>query len=140
MPLSSFKKINKEITDRLAEEGYNEEEIADRLLKNPRNAAAGTVKMQDSSVVAKRNLDCFLYFVYGEKLPFKTHDQTMEAARTWGFKVSEHGKTCQSMKEVMRYLHHWDKARHKLPYDTDGVVIKVNSYAYQKELGFTAKS
>jgi len=140
MPLKSFEKINREMTDELKEAGYDEEEIAARLLKNPRNAASGTIKMQDSAVVAKRNLDCFLYFVYGEKLPFKTHTESLKDAKAWGFKISEHGKRCRNMDEVFEYIHHWDKARHQLPYDTDGVVIKVNNYAYQKELGFTAKS
>lgn len=140
MPLSSFEKINKELTDQLKEEGYDEEEIVERLLKNPRNAASGTIKMQDSGVVAKRNLDCFLYFIYGEKLPFKSHDESLRSAKTWGFKISEHSKLCRNLDEVFKYIHHWDKARLKLPYDTDGVVIKVNNYTYQRELGFTAKS
>lgn len=140
MPRKSFDKINNQMTEELKEAGYDEEEIAERLLKNPRNAASGTIKMQDSAVVAKRNLDCFLYFVYAEKMPYKTHDESLKAAKSWGFKISEHSKVCGNLNEVYRYIHHWDKARHKLPYDTDGVVIKVNNYDYQKELGFTAKS
>ncbi len=140
MPLKSFGKINKEIATQMTEDGYDEEEIADRLLKNPRNAASGTIKMQDSSVVAKRNLDCFLYFLLGENLPFKTHFESLKRAKDWGFKTSEHSKLCKSIDEVMKFLHQWDKARHDLPYETDGVVIKINSFAQQRDLGFTAKS
>jgi DNA ligase (NAD+) len=140
MPLKSFEKINKEMTDFLVEEGYDEDEIAERLLKNPRNAASGTIKMQNSAVVASRNLDCYLYFLYGDKLPFTSHEQSLKKATEWGFKVSDHSKICRKPEDVLEYIHHWDKARHKLPYDTDGVVIKVNNYAQQRELGFTAKS
>ena len=140
MPRSSFDKINKEISEQLSEDGYNEDEIADRLLKNPRNAAAGTIKMQDSSVVAKRNLDCFLYALYGENLPYETHQESLEAAHSWGFKISEHTKRCKNIDEVLDYLAVWEKKRTKLPFDTDGVVIKVDSIRQQKDLGFTAKS
>ncbi|MCX6291740.1 MAG: NAD-dependent DNA ligase LigA [Bacteroidetes bacterium] len=140
MPLKSFEKINKEIRLQLKEDGYDDSEIEDRLLKNPRNAASGTIKMQDSSVVAKRNLDCFLYFLLGENPGFKTHEESLKKAKEWGFKVSDHYKLCKSMDEVMKYLLHWDKARHDLPYETDGVVIKINSLRQQRDLGFTAKS
>lgn len=140
MPRSSFDKINKEICEQMSEDGYSEDEIADRLLKNPRNAAAGTIKMQDSSVVAKRNLDCFLYALYGENLPYETHQESLEAAHSWGFKISEHTKRCKNIDEVLDYLAVWEKKRTKLPFDTDGVVIKVDSIRQQKDLGFTAKS
>lgn len=140
LPRSAFNKINKEIEKQLIEDGYDEEEISDRLLKNPRNAAAGTIKLQDSRVVGKRGLDCFLYALYGKELSFKSHYESMKAAETWGFKISEHTKKCKTIDEVIKYLEHWDKARFNLPFDTDGVVIKVNSIDQQNELGFTAKS
>jgi DNA ligase (NAD+) len=140
MPRSSFEKINAEIEKEMEEDGYEESEIEAKLLKNPRNAASGTIKMQDSSVVAGRRLDCILYAVYAEKLPFKTHLESMHALKEWGFKISEHTKLHKDIDGVMKYLEHWDTARHKLPYDTDGVVIKVNSLDQQNDLGFTAKS
>lgn len=140
MPRASFDKINKEIEKQLQEDGYDEEEIADRLLKNPRNAAAGTIKMQDSSVVSKRNLDCILYALYGNDLKFETHIESLKAAEEWGFKISHHTIKCKNIDEVLAFLEHWNKARFDLPYDTDGVVIKINSIDQQKELGFTAKS
>ncbi len=140
MPRSSFEKINAEIQSQMEEEGYNEDEISARLLKNPRNAASGTIKMQDSKVVAGRKLDCFLYAMYGQSIPFKTHYEAMTAAGKWGFKISEHIKVCSDIDAVFRYLDHWDTARHRLGYDTDGVVIKINSIAQQNDLGFTAKS
>ncbi|HLG35457.1 MAG TPA: NAD-dependent DNA ligase LigA [Bacteroidia bacterium] len=135
-----FDKINKEITEQMTEDGYNEEEIFEKILKNPRNAASGTLKMQDSKVVASRKLDCILYFMLGEELPHQSHYENMLEAKKWGFKISSHMELHQSLDEVLNYLNHWDNERHKLDYDTDGVVIKVNSYEYQKKLGFTAKS
>lgn len=140
MPRASFNKINEEISNQLKEDGYDDDEIAHRLLKNPRNAAAGTIKMQDSSVVAKRKLDCYLYALYGNNLPFTSHHQALEEAKKWGFKVSEHTVRCKNIEEVIEYLNVWEKKRSKLPFDTDGVVIKIDSYPQQKELGFTAKS
>lgn len=140
MPLSSFESINAQLEAQLKEDGYNEEEIADRLLKNPRNAASGTIKMQDSAVVARRKLDCYLYFIYSDPFPFKTHYESLEKARSWGFKVSEHLRICKSLDQVFTFLEKWNVERHKLPYDTDGVVLKINSYAQQRDLGFTAKS
>ncbi len=140
MPQSSFEKINNDIEKQLQEDGYDEEEIEDRLLKNPRNAAAGTIKMQDSAIVGKRNLDCFLYAMYGNNLSYKTHLDALKAAETWGFKISQHTKKCKSMDEVLKFLEIWNTKRFDLPYDTDGVVIKINSIDQQQELGFTAKS
>ena len=140
MPRSSFDKINSEIEKQLEEDGYNEVEIADRLLKNPRNAAAGTIKMQDSSIVAKRGLDCILYALYGNSLNFETHIDSLTSAASWGFKISHHTKKCTSIDDVLVFLEKWETERFNLPYDTDGVVIKINSISQQKELGFTAKS
>lgn len=140
MPRSSFNKINSDLQMQLEEDGFDPVEIAARLLKNPRNAASGTIKMQDSSVVAKRNLDCFLYSMHGEGLPFQTHSEALLAAQKWGFKISEHTRVCPGIEEVLAFLEHWNVARQSLPYDTDGVVIKVNSIHQQKDLGFTAKS
>lgn len=129
MPRTEFDRINKE-----------KEEIGEAALANPRNSAAGTLKMQDSAVVASRKLDCYLYFVLGEGLPFKTHFESLEAARSWGFKVPSYTKLVGQLDGVKKFIEHWDKARHKLDFDIDGVVIKVNSYAQQQTLGFTAKS
>ena len=107
---------------------------------NPRNFASGTIKMQDSKEVAKRPLDCFLYFLYTEKQLFKTHWESLQAVKTWGFHVNEHSRLCNNISEVLEFITEWDKKRFDLSYDTDGIVIKVNSYAQQQELGFTAKS
>jgi len=107
---------------------------------NPRNFASGTLKMQDSSEVAKRPLDCFLYFLYTEKQLFKTHWESLQAVKTWGFHTNEHSRLCNNVDEVFKFINNWDKKRFDLGYDIDGIVIKVNSYAQQQELGFTAKS
>ncbi|NVO09255.1 MAG: NAD-dependent DNA ligase LigA [Bacteroidales bacterium] len=116
------------------------EEEGDVPFANPRNAASGTLKLLDPSVVAQRKLDCYLYFILGENLPFKNHYENLEKAKEWGFKVPENNKLCKNVDEVLSFINHWDSGRKKLPYDTDGVVIKVNSYQYQKVLGFTAKT
>lgn len=129
LPLKMFEAINKE-----------REDIGEAPLANPRNAASGTMKMQDSSVVAKRKLDCFLYFLLGENIPHKNHYSNLQAAKSWGFKVSEHSKLCKGINEVLDYIEHWDKARYQLPFEIDGIVIKVNDYLQQQNLGFTAKS
>jgi DNA ligase (NAD+) len=107
---------------------------------NPRNFAAGTVKLQDSSEVAKRPLDCFLYFLYTEKRFFKTHWESLQAVESWGFHVCEHNKLAKNIDEVLEFIHYWQENRYKLSYDIDGIVIKVNNYNQQEELGFTAKS
>ncbi|HWZ16628.1 MAG TPA: NAD-dependent DNA ligase LigA [Mucilaginibacter sp.] len=107
---------------------------------NPRNFASGTLKMQDSAEVARRPLDCFLYFLYTEKQLFKTHWESLQAVKTWGFHTNEHSRLCGSIDDVIKFIDHWDKKRFDLSYDIDGIVIKVNSYAQQQELGFTAKS
>jgi len=124
-----FEEINKE-----------REEIGEAPLANPRNSASGTLKMQDSGVVAKRKLECFVYYMMGDKLPSKTQYDNLEKAKSWGFRTSPHTKLCGSMSEVIAFIDHWDKARHKLLFDIDGIVIKVNDYKQQQNLGFTAKS
>ncbi len=129
MPLKAFDEINKE-----------REEIGDALLANPRNAAAGTLKMQDSSVVAKRNLDCCLYYVLGENLPYQNHYESLQAAKEWGFKISPYLKKAHDIAGVYKYIAHWDVERSNLEFDIDGVVIKINSNEQQRTLGFTAKS
>ncbi|MDX9770779.1 MAG: NAD-dependent DNA ligase LigA [Tenuifilaceae bacterium] len=107
---------------------------------NPRNAAAGTLKQLNPKIVAERNLDCLLYFILGENLPFDNHYENLLKAKDWGFKIPQNIELCQSVDEVTRFIEHWDTARKNLPYDTDGVVIKVNSYQQQNQLGFTAKT
>jgi DNA ligase (NAD+) len=124
-----FEKINAE-----------REDIGEVPLANPRNAASGTLKMQDSSLVAKRNLTCFLYFVYSGTQLFSTHYESMEAAQNWGFNVPKYLKKCSSIKEVFDFIDYWDKERKKLDFEIDGIVIKINSYQQQNVLGFTAKS
>ncbi len=106
---------------------------------NPRNFASGTMKLQDSGEVAKRPLDCFLYFLYTEKQLFKTHWESLQAAKSWGFHVSEHSKLCGSITEVLDFINYWEEKRFDLSFDIDGIVIKVNNYNQQEELGFTAK-
>ena len=107
---------------------------------NPRNTASGSLKLQDSSLVAKRPLDCLLYGIVGENTGIVTQWQMLEKARDWGFKVPSVAKLCKSTDEVLAFINHWDVNRHNLPYETDGVVIKVNSLQQQDELGFTSKS
>lgn len=140
MPLKSFEKINKEIEKQLIEDGYSEEEIFEKLLKNPRNAASGTIKMQDSKIVARRNLDCFLYALLGEDLNVDSHFASLKKMKQWGFKVSEHVKSCKTMDQVFEYIDFWEKERARLPFEIDGIVIKINSFEEQRLLGFTAKS
>ena len=107
---------------------------------NPRNAAAGTLKLVNPKETAKRGLANFAYALTGDALPFATHYDTLQAAQEWGFRVSEHIKLCHNIDEVLDYINYWDTHRHALPYDTDGVVIKVNSYAHQRALGSTSKT
>ena len=129
LPHKGFEKMNKE-----------REEIGEMPFANPRNAAAGTLKMQNSSLVAKRPLDCFLYYLLGEDLPFQSHYENLMKAKEWGFKVPEYITKCRSLEEVFSFIDRWNKERANLPYDIDGIVIKVNSYEQQRKLGFTAKS
>lgn len=107
---------------------------------NPRNTASGSLKLQDSSEVAKRPLDCLLYYLVGDSLPISTQFEGLEKAREWGFKVPSQSQVCHNTQEVMDFINYWDKHRHELPYETDGVVIKVNNLQQQQELGYTAKS
>ncbi|RXF71198.1 NAD-dependent DNA ligase LigA [Arcticibacter tournemirensis] len=107
---------------------------------NPRNFAAGTVKLQDSGEVARRPLDCFLYFLYTDRRLYRTHWDSLNAVKEWGFHVCEHNKLCRNIDEVLQFIHYWSENRFNLSYDIDGIVLKVNSYAQQDELGFTAKS
>ena len=129
MPHKIFEEINVE-----------REEIGEQPFANPRNAASGTMKMQDSSVVAKRKLDCYMYYVLGEKINFETHAENLEKAKSWGFKISSYSKVCEGIDEVITFINHWDKKRNDLPFDIDGIVIKLNNVKYQEQLGFTAKS
>src|SRR5690606_7535502 len=127
---------------RAAFERLNNERLekAEVPYANPRNFASGTVKLQDSAEVAKRPLDCFLYFLYTDKNPFKTHWESLQAVSDWGFHVCEHNKLAANIDEVLDFIHYWQEKRFGLSYDIDGIVIKVNNYNQQEELGFTAKS
>lgn len=116
------------------------EEEGDVPFANPRNAAAGTLKLLDPTVVAQRKLDCYLYFMLGGNLPFNSHFENLRKAKDWGFKTPENNVLCKSIDEVLAFISKWDNDRKRLPYDTDGVVIKVNSYQQQRVLGFTAKT
>jgi len=140
MHRKTFEKLNNEYRKELEEKGYDEAEIKEKLYKNPRNFASGTLKMQDSTEVSKRPLDCFLYFIYADNQVAKTHFESLEKAKQWGFQVSDHYRLCKNITEVMAFIHHFEKQREHLSYEIDGVVIKVNSYAQQRELGFTAKN
>ncbi len=116
------------------------QEIGEAPFANPRNAAAGSLKMQNSSLVAKRPLDCFLYYMLGEELPSNLHDQNLKKAGEWGFKIPPHIKVCKTIDEVLDFINYWDTERKNLPFDIDGIVLKVNSLEQQRRLGFTAKS
>lgn len=116
------------------------EELGEIAYANPRNFASGTIKMQDSKEVAKRPLDGFIYFLYTDKNEFKNHWDSLNAVKDWGFHVCEHNRLVNNIDDVLAFIHHWETERFKLSYDIDGIVIKVNSYAQQQELGFTAKS
>jgi DNA ligase (NAD+) len=107
---------------------------------NPRNFASGTIKLQDSSEVAKRPLDSFMYFLYTDKQLFKTHWESLQAVKGWGFPVNKHSELCGDINAVLKFISKWENDRHTLSYDIDGIVIKVNNYSQQQELGFTAKS
>ena len=129
----------------LPHEGFdqmNEKRIANDLepFANPRNAASGSVKMQDSKEVAKRPLDCFLYYLLGKELPSQQHYENLQNAREWGFKIPHEIEVCPSIDKVIDFVNYWDNKRHHLPYDIDGIVIKVNDLRLQEQMGFTAKS
>lgn len=129
LPFAGFEKMNAERID-IGEEPY----------RNPRNTASGSLKLQDSSEVAKRPLECLLYSIKEERPTIKTQFESLKKAREWGFKVPMEAKLAKSMDEVLAFINYWDVQRHKLPYETDGVVVKVNSIQQQEELGYTAKS
>ena len=133
MPLEAFEKLN-----------ASRDEAGEERFANPRNTTAGTLKLQDSAVVATRGLDTFLYGVYGNDLPFQSHVDAVKAAGSWGFKIPSeaHGyiSSTNNIAGVMDFIHYWDEHRSELPFEIDGIVIKVNSYEHQRRLGFTAKS
>lgn len=132
-PLANFEALNKE-----------REEIGEPMFANPRNTASGTLKMQDSSVVASRGLDCMLYGVYSPKPLAQSHSEAVFKAGTWGVKIPDVSQrmieVCQDVNGIMDFINYWDEHRHHLPFEIDGIVIKVNEYNIQQELGFTAKS
>jgi DNA ligase (NAD+) len=129
MPFSVFEELNKE-----------REEIGETPFANPRNAASGTLKMQNSAIVAKRKLDCYLYYLLGVNNPIREHFDNLQTAKNWGFKVPSHTALCNNIDEVIDFIKSWDEKRDSLPVPIDGIVIKVNSIDQQEELGFTAKS
>lgn len=129
LPFAGFEKMNQELI-----------EIGETPYANPRNTASGSLKLQDSSEVAKRPLDCLLYSLVGNNLPFQSQFEGLQAARDWGFKAPKEAKLAKNLDEVFEFITYWDVHRHELPYETDGVVIKVNALSYQEELGYTAKS
>jgi DNA ligase (NAD+) len=129
LPLKIFDKINKE-----------REDAGDEPFANPRNSASGTLKMQDSAEVARRSLDSTLYYILGENLPFTGHYESLQQAKKWGFKISDYTELAKDMKGVHAFIAKWEKKRHDLPFDIDGIVIKVNSFKQQMMLGLTAKS
>ena len=129
MPFSVFDGLNRE-----------REEQGEQPFANPRNAASGTLKLQNSSVVAARKLDAYFYHLLGENLPADGHFELLEEAAKWGFQISPHKQKCRNVEDILKFLNIWDNKREELPFATDGVVIKVNSKRIQEELGFTAKS
>ena len=129
LPFEGFIKMNEERVE-LGEEPY----------RNPRNTASGSLKLQDSAEVAKRPLECLLYNLTGNNLQISTQFESLEKARAWGFKVPEAAKLANSIDEVLEFVNYWDAHRHDLPYETDGVVVKVNNLQQQEELGYTAKA
>ncbi|MEG2178680.1 MAG: NAD-dependent DNA ligase LigA, partial [Bacteroidales bacterium] len=129
LPHSEFEKLN-----------LQREDIGEMPFANPRNAASGSLKLQDSKETAKRNLDCFLYFLIGENIAIESHYERLHAAASWGFQTGEYAQKCKDIKEVMTYINYWAKERNTLPFDIDGIVIKVDQVALWDTLGFTAKS
>ena len=129
LPWERFEALNKE-----------REEQEEPLFANPRNAASGTLKLQDPKEVARRGLDAYLYYMLGENLPAQTHYERLMTAKQWGFRISDAIKVCKNVDEVMAYIAYWDTERKKLPVATDGIVLKVNNLAQQAELGYTAKT
>ena len=129
LPHDGFNRLNgKRVTD------------GEAPFANPRNAASGSLKMQNSAQVAKRPLDCYLYYMLGENLPTNLHAENLAMASKWGFKVPPHIQVCKNIDEVLNFINHWDIERHNLPFDIDGIVLKVNDITQQRRLGYTAKS
>jgi len=129
MPWTVFEELNQE-----------KEVREESLFANPRNAASGTLKLQNSSVVASRKLDAYLYYLLGDEVPCDGHFENLKEAEKWGFKISEAARKCKTLQEVFDFINYWDVERKNLPVATDGIVLKVNSFRQQKQLGFTAKS
>ena len=129
IPLKAFKRLNEERI-----------EIGEAPFANPRNAASGSLKIQNSSIVAKRPLDCYLYYILGKNLKFDNHYDNLQYAKKWGLKISENYKLCKNIDEIIEFIEYWDKERKNLDYDIDGIVLKVNSIEQQNVLGYTAKS
>ena len=129
LPKQAFEQLNKE-----------QEDIGEERYANARNTASGTMKMQDSSIVAKRKLDCYTYYLLGENIGITTHEQGIKNLEKWRFNVSPTYEKCKTIQDVLKYIHKWENKRNDLPLETDGVVIKVNSLQQQRDLGFTAKS
>jgi DNA ligase (NAD+) len=129
LPFAGFEKMNQELI-----------EIGETPYSNPRNTASGSLKLKESAEVAKRPLECLLYFLIGNNLQIDSQFEGLQAARNWGFKVPNESKLAKNISEVFDFIEYWDKKRHDLPYETDGVVVKVNSLQQQDELGYTAKS
>lgn len=129
--------MTRDVFDQINEERV---EIGEQPFANPRNAAAGSLKMQDSAEVAKRSLDCFLYYLVGDRLPINNHYDSLRECRRWGFKIPNYIAKCSSVEDIFDFIQYWNTARRDLNFDIDGVVIKVNSYEQQQALGFTAKS
>jgi DNA ligase (NAD+) len=129
MPWNVFEQLNRE-----------REAREEPLFANPRNAASGTLKLQNSSIVASRKLDSYLYYILGAELPYDGHYENLEFARKWGFKISNAMRKCKTLEEIFEYIRYWDTERKNLPVATDGIVLKVNSLRQQRNLGYTAKS
>ena len=129
MPWASFEELNRKRAEQ-----------EESLFANPRNAASGSLKQQNSKIVAERKLDSYLYYLLGEELPADTHYDNLQAAKSWGFKVSDAMRKCRTLQEVFDFINYWDVERKNLPVATDGIVLKVNSIAQQKELGYTSKT
>src|SRR5690606_27729026 len=129
LPFKGFQQLNAE-----------REELGLEPFMNPRNTASGSLKMQDSIEVAKRPLEAFMYSIHGENLPFESQWEMLQYAREIGFKVPDAAKVCKNLKDILNFIEYWDQHRHDLPYEIDGIVIKVNAIYQQNELGYTAKS
>lgn len=140
MHKKTFQKLNAQLKKELEQKGFDEEEIAEKLYKNPRNFASGTLKQQDSREVAKRPLDAFLYFLYCENPVAENHYDSLKLASNWGFQVSSHYQLCPKIDDVFAFIRKYETERKNLSYEIDGVVIKVNNYQQQEELGYTAKT